>query len=234
MLSSDPHHTKARLASDRKMDVPGSFYDASPFVPDSEDVSVLESAVDNCKGCPLFAQATQGVFGAGPARARLMLVGEQPGDKEDTSGQPFVGPAGQVLDRALVEAGIDRADVYVTNAVKHFKWTPKGGRRIHAKPNRREVQACRPWLEKESSLTQPAVAVCLGTTAALSVFGHDVKLKDVRGKPLNGLWIAPIVVVTIHPSAVLRVPEADRDSLFLSLVSDLRVAETAIRSVKIS
>lgn len=213
------------------MDVPGSFYDATPFIPDSDDLAVVESAVDECKGCPLFAQATQGVFGAGPAPARLMLLGEQPGDKEDTSGQPFVGPAGRVLDEALSEAGLDRADAYVTNAVKHFKWTPKGERRIHAKPNRREVQACRPWLEKEVSLVRPAVAVCLGTTAALSVIGHDVTLREVRGKPLNGLWVAPIVVVTIHPSAVLRVPGEDRDSMFQSLVSDLRVVEAALQSL---
>lgn len=216
-------HCACRIGVQSDMAEPGSLYDPTPYVPPSTNLDELKRAVDQCRGCPLYAQATQGVFGAGPLEAKVLMIGEQPGDQEARVGKPFVGPAGRVLDKALVEAGIDRADVYVTNAVKHFKWTPKGERRIHAKPNRREVQACRPWLEHEVRMVKPSVVVALGATAALSIFGRDIKLGDVRGKPLTGNWAASVVVVSNHPSSILRVPEENRDAAFTDLVRDLRV-----------
>jgi DNA polymerase len=175
-----------------------------------------------CRRCPLFERATQTVFGDGPAGADLMLVGEQPGDKEDLTGQPFVGPAGALLDRALEAAGIDRARVYVTNAVKHFKWTERGKRRIHEKPNREEILACRFWLEEELKIVRPRIIVALGATAASSLYGPKVKVLRDRGTWIETEW-APVATVTVHPSSILRAPdEAVRDEAFRAFLADLK------------
>jgi DNA polymerase len=183
----------------------------------------LAAEAAGCTACDLYRNATQTVFGEGPARARLVLVGEQPGDQEDRAGAPFVGPAGRILDRALAEAGLDRSDVYVTNAVKHFKWTAKGQRRIHQKPSAREVAACHQWLEAELAAVDPAVIVALGATAGQALFGSSFRVGTARGQVLD--LDGRAVVATIHPSAVLRVQEpADRDDQFAGLVADLRRA----------
>jgi len=177
----------------------------------------------------LYKHATQVVFGAGAKRAQLLFVGEQPGDQEDRQGEPFVGPAGALLDKALADAGIPRDAVYLTNAVKHFKWEPRGKRRIHKKPRISEVKACRPWLEAELRAVKPDVVVCLGATAAQSVLGSQFKLMAQRGKLLTS-ELAPKVVATIHPSAVIRAPDAEgRRAAYAMLVGDLKLAANAIR-----
>ena len=158
---------------------------AAPFVPDTRDLGQLHDAAASCRGCDLYARATQVVFGEGPKRSRIVLVGEQPGDVEDVRGRPFVGPAGGVLDRALAAAGIDRADVYMTNAVKHFSFEERGKRRIHKKPRLSEMRACRPWLEAELEAVRPACVVCLGSTAAQSLLGPDVRIMQARGQVLK-------------------------------------------------
>jgi DNA polymerase len=201
---------------------------AAPFVPDSTSVRVLNAAAHECRGCDLYKTATQVVFGAGPKKARVMFVGEQPGDQEDRQGQPFVGPAGALLDKALDDAGIPRDEVYVTNAVKHFKWEPRGKRRIHKKPRASEIKACRPWLEAELRAVKPAVLVCLGATAAQSVFGSQFKLMQQRGQVLPST-LAPQAVATIHPSAVLRAPDSEgRRAAYEMLVADLKVVARAL------
>ena len=202
---------------------------AAPFVPKTSSVRVLKVAAHECRGCDLYKTATQVVFGAGPRAARVMFVGEQPGDQEDRQGEPFVGPAGAMLDKALADAGIPRDQVYVTNAVKHFKWEPRGKRRIHKKPRASEIKACRPWLEAELRAVSPAIVVCLGATAAQSVFGSQFKLTQQRGRVLPSS-LAPRVVATIHPSAVLRAPDSEgRDQAFKMLVADLKVVTKALR-----
>jgi uracil-DNA glycosylase family protein len=199
-------------------------FSAAPFVPASCDLSRLREAAAGCRGCPLYANATQTVFGEGAADATVMLVGEKPGDQEDRRGAPFVGPAGRLLDKALTAAGIDRGAVYVTNAVKHFKWTPQGGRRLHKRPSEREVAACRPWLEAEAAAVRPAVLVCLGATAAHAAFGRPVRLRDLRGA-VHASALAQRTVVTVHPSALLRLPDTEvRHAAFAELVADLRLA----------
>ncbi|KAA9158429.1 UdgX family uracil-DNA binding protein [Amycolatopsis acidicola] len=200
--------------------------DASRFVPAGKELARLREASRSCRGCGLYEDATQTVFGAGPENARIVLLGEQPGDKEDRAGEPFVGPAGKLLDRALAEAGIDRSEVYVTNAVKHFKFTrAEGGKqRIHKKPSRTEVVACRPWLLAEFGALQPEVVVLLGATAAQAVMGTSFKVTESRGELLSApedLGGHPAhALATVHPSAVLRAP--DRDSAYSALVDDLR------------
>ncbi len=183
-----------------------------------------------CTRCDLYKRATQTVFGEGSARAALMFVGEQPGDQEDKQGHPFVGPAGHVLDRALADSGITRADAYVTNAVKHFKWTERGKRRIHERPNGTEIKACRPWLDEELRVVQPRLVVLLGAVAGESVFGSAFRVGAYRGKVTEasiGSWQGP-AVGTIHPSAVLRGPDpAARDAAYAGLVADLVVAREA-------
>jgi DNA polymerase len=193
---------------------------AAPFVPDKLSLTALRDAVQGCRGCPLYANATQAVFGEGSLKAGVMLVGEQPGDQEDLAGAPFVGPAGKLLDRALEEAGIDRETTYVTNAVKHFKWKARGTRRIHDKPTWTEVMACRPWLDAELALVKPRALVLLGATAAQALLGKSFKVTQERGRPLDS-ELADLVVATIHPSAVLRAE--NRDEMFGGLVDDLRV-----------
>ena len=191
----------------------------------------LDSARDmaaGCKACDLYKRGTQTVFGEGPKRARIMLVGEQPGDAEDLAGHPFVGPAGKLLDRALEESGIDRRIVYVTNVVKHFKWEPRGKRRIHAKPNAAEISACRPWLETEIALVKPRVLVCLGATAAQALLGKAFKVSKQRGEFVESA-LAPLVTATVHPSSILRAPddEARREEM-RRFVADLKKVATAL------
>jgi uracil-DNA glycosylase len=196
---------------------------AAPFVPDTDDLDAVRAAAQGCRGCPLHENATQTVFGRGGAAARLMLVGEQPGDVEDTQGLPFVGPAGRLLVEALDAAGVDRSTAYVTNAVKHFKFTPRGKRRIHATPDAYEVAACRPWLRKEVELVEPELVVLLGATAAKTVYGNAFRVTQSRGQVME--WPAdpgPQALATIHPSAVLRAD--DRETAMAGLVADLRVA----------
>ena len=195
--------------------------------PNTSNWSALREAARACTACHLYKRATQTVFGEGPKRAPIMLVGEQPGDYEDLAGKPFVGPAGQIMDRALEEAGIDRAEVYVTNAVKHFKWEPRGKRRIHQKPNAREIAACRPWLEAELRFVKPKLVVLLGATAAQTIFGSSFRVTRERGKVLSSKF-APKVVATVHPSSLLRQPdEASREREYRNFLADLRVASKA-------
>jgi uracil-DNA glycosylase len=197
---------------------------ARPFVPDSRSLTALAAAAEGCKGCDLYARATQVVFGAGAKRATMMLVGEQPGDKEDVEGKPFVGPAGVMLQRALEEAGLRPETIYVTNAVKHFSWEPRGKRRIHKKPRASEIRACRPWLEAEIEAIRPQVIVCLGATAAQSLLGPQFKLMAQRGQAIASPF-APAVVATIHPSSILRAPDDEsRRAALAGMVSDLRAA----------
>jgi uracil-DNA glycosylase family protein len=187
-------------------------------MPDRLSMGALREAAAGCRGCPLYADATQAVFGEGTLKSEVMFVGEQPGDQEDLAGAPFVGPAGKLLDRALDEAGIDRGTTYVTNAVKHFKWKARGPRRIHDKPSWTEQMACRPWLEAELALVKPRALVLLGATAAQSLLGRDFKVTQHRGRALDS-ELAELVTATIHPSAVLR--SDDREGMFAGLVADL-------------
>jgi DNA polymerase len=193
---------------------------AADFVPASRDLDDLRRAAESCRGCDLWAPATQVVFGDGNPNARVVLVGEQPGDKEDLAGKPFVGPAGHILDQALERAGIDRRTVWATNAVKHFKFEERGKRRIHKTPSRTEVVSCRPWLEAEVQALRPEVVVLLGATAAKAVMGPSFKVTVDRGRDLPS-DVADHVVATIHPSQVLRVPPQDRDEALAGLVADL-------------
>ena len=207
---------------------PGGKRSAAPFVPSTTSLRTLSAAAHECRGCDLYKAATQVVFGAGPKTARVMFVGEQPGDQEDREGAPFVGPAGALLDKALGDAGIPRDDVYVTNAVKHFKWEPRGKRRIHKKPRVSEIRACRPWLEAELGVVHPAILVCLGASAAQSVLGPQFKLMQHRGQLLTST-LAEHVVATIHPSAVLRAPDSEgRRAAYEMLVADLKVVAQRI------
>jgi DNA polymerase len=184
----------------------------------------LRAEAAACTRCDLFARATQTVFGEGSLRASILLVGEQPGDREDIEGHPFVGPAGRVLDDALEQAGIERDDVFISNVVKHFKWEPRGKRRIHQRPNVRQVRACLPWLEAEMALVSPRVLVVLGATAAKALLGDSFKVTEMHGRRVESP-LAPDVLATIHPSAVLRQVEAEgRHEAFSTLVEDLRVA----------
>jgi uracil-DNA glycosylase family protein len=186
----------------------------------------LRAAASSCRNCELYRNATQTVFGEGPAHARMVMVGEQPGDQEDRAGAPFVGPAGRLLDRALADAGIDRSAVYVTNAVKHFKFTERGKRRIHQKPNRTEVVACRPWLLGELAAVEPELVVCLGAVAAQALLGASFRLTRHRGEVMDLPDSTAKVTATVHPSAVLRAE--NRDEAYQALVKDLAAASAAI------
>lgn len=193
------------------------------FLPERQDLTSLREASKGCQGCDLYREATQTVFGEGSSTAPIFLVGEQPGDHEDQQGKPFVGPAGQLLDKCLESAGIDRADVYITNAVKHFKWEPRGKIRLHKKPSALEIIACRPWLEREIAAVHPQVIVCLGATAAQALLGSQFRLTKHRGEVFPTEY-GP-VTATIHPSAILRMPEpAAREAEQSSLANDLKVA----------
>lgn len=202
---------------------------ADPFVPRTTSLEKMRRASKGCEGCHLHEVGTQTVFGAGPKEARVMFVGEQPGDQEDQAGIPFVGPAGRLLDKALVEAGIDRGDVYVTNAVKHFKWEPRGKRRIHKKPNAMEIAACRPWLDAELALVKPDVLVCLGATAAQALLGRSFKVTQQRGRFVTSS-LAPHVIATVHPSSLLRAPDEEtRREETKRFVADLRKVMMVLR-----
>jgi DNA polymerase len=180
----------------------------SELLPERPTLGSVRDVASGCKACDLYKRGTQTVFGEGPRKAEVMLVGEQPGDAEDLAGHPFVGPAGKLLDKALEQAGIDRQLVYVTNVVKHFKWEPRGKRRIHAKPNAGEIRACRPWLETEIALVKPRVLVCLGATAAQALLGKAFKVSQERGRFVESS-LAPIVTATVHPSSILRATDDD-------------------------
>ncbi len=205
---------------------------AQNYLPPERDVTALREAAAGCRGCDLYADATQTVFGEGPGRARIVMVGEVPGDREDREGTPFVGPAGGLLDRALVEAGIDRDTVYVTNAVKHFRFTRDGksGRRLHKKPSRSQIVACKPWLLAELETVRPELVVALGATAAQSLFGPDFRVSSRRGELLElpGVADPPLAVATVHPSAVLRARDSDRERAYADLVADLVTAAEAL------
>ena len=200
---------------------------AEDYLPARLSSKALREAASVCRACPLWRTGTQTVFGEGKASARLFLVGEQPGDKEDELGRPFVGPAGRLLDEALDEAGIERDDAYLTNAVKHFKWTPRGKRRIHQKPDASEIAACRPWVVAELAVVKPEVLVCLGATAAQALLGRGVRVTRDRGRPLES-ELAPVAFATVHPSSILRAPDAEARRRERALfVDDLRVAAAA-------
>jgi len=204
---------------------------AAPFVPEERQLAVLAEAAQKCKGCDLYRDATQAVFGeidaprrSAPPGVPIMMIGEQPGDQEDKQGRPFVGPAGKLLDKALEEAAIDRSDVYVTNAVKHFKWEPRGKLRIHKKPSMKEINACRPWLDAELETVQPKLIVALGATAAQALLGSSFRITQAHGKVQETSGLPPIIA-TLHPSAILRAQtDEDRHSQMQTLVADLREA----------
>jgi DNA polymerase len=201
---------------------------AAALVPPRPTLASLRAAAAHCRACPLWQRGTQTVFGEGDAHARVMFVGEQPGHEEDLAGRPFVGPAGKLLDRALAEAGIDRRRVYVTNVVKHFKWEPKGKRRIHAKPNASEIGACRPWLEAELELVKPEVLVCLGATAAQALLGRQFRVSVDRGRFVPSP-LAPRALATVHPSAILRAPDDETRRVEMKrFVADLKVVAAAL------
>ena len=194
---------------------------AAAYLPDRLSLPSLRRAAVGCRACPLWQTGSQTVFGEGASSAAVMLVGEQPGDQEDKAGRPFVGPAGRLLDQALAEAGIDRRAAYVTNVVKHFKWEPRGKRRIHAKPSWSEIAACRPWLEAELQVVKPSVLVCLGATAAQALLGRQFRVTKQRGQLIDSP-LAPHVLATIHPSAILRADAEDREAELAAFVDDLR------------
>jgi uracil-DNA glycosylase family protein len=195
---------------------------AAPLVPERPSLTELRTAAAACTACDLHKSGTQTVFGEGSEDAEAMFVGEQPGDQEDKAGKPFVGPAGQLFDQALEDAGIDRRAVYVTNVVKHFKWVARGKRRIHQKPNAAEVAACRPWLEAELEVVKPRVLVCLGATAAQALLGREFRVTRERGRPVESN-LAENVLATVHPSSILRADPADRERDYDAFVNDLRV-----------
>ena len=206
---------------------------AEPYLPEKRTLPVLREAVQGCRGCDLYRNATQAVFGeidqplrAGEHHVATMFIGEQPGDQEDLQGHPFVGPSGKLLDHCLEEAGIERSQVFVTNAVKHFKWEPRGKRRLHKKPSIREIKACRPWLDAEMKAVAPKLIVCLGATAAQALLGPDFRVTQQRGVVLHPEGL-PSVIATVHPSSILRAATAeDRDREMADFISDLkRVAE---------
>jgi uracil-DNA glycosylase len=195
---------------------------AAPLVPERASLPKLREAAAGCTACDLYKTGTQTVFGEGSSNAEVMFVGEVPGDQEDLAGKPFVGPAGRLLDEALVDAGIDRKAVYVTNVVKHFKWQGRGKRRIHQKPNWSEIAACRPWLEAELDVVQPRVLVCLGATAAQALLGRQFRVTRERGRPVES-ELAEHVIATVHPSSILRGDPETRDQEYAAFVQDLKV-----------
>ncbi len=195
---------------------------AEELIPARGGLPKLREAAAGCTACDLWKSGTQTVFGEGSRTAEVMFVGEQPGDQEDRQGRPFVGPAGRILDQAIEEAGIDRTRAYVTNVVKHFKWKAKGKRRIHARPNWSEIAACRPWLDAELAAVQPRILVCLGATAAQALLGRQFRVTRDRGKPVDS-DLAESVIATIHPSAILRADEVDREKEMRAFVDDLRI-----------
>jgi DNA polymerase len=232
LLREAPGRVNSMMAKSRaKGRDAGEEFDVPP-VPETKDLEKVREAASGCKACPLYRQATQTVFGEGSPQARLVFVGEQPGDVEDVAGRPFVGPAGQLLDRALSEAGIDRREAYVTNSVKHFKWEPSGKRRLHKKPSAREIAACRPWLAAEMSIIAPEVLVCLGGTAAQTVLGGSVRVLRDRGQ-FTASELCAQTFVTVHPSSLLRAPdEATRQRDYAQFVADLRLVAKRMKPAR--
>src|SRR5882724_5451698 len=204
---------------------------AEQFLPKRRTLESLRAAARSCKGCDLYKNATQTVFGEGPKDASVMLVGEQPGDMEDRQGHPFVGPAGRLLDKALAEARIPRDEVYITNAVKHFKWIQRGKRRLHQKPSIRQVVSCKPWLEAEIEVVHPKVIVCLGATAALSMVGRTVRITQERGKFFD-TDSGAVVFITIHPSSIYRLREKDeQEKEYRRFVAEMKTVQRKLRSI---
>src|SRR5438876_741413 len=196
---------------------------AAPLIPDRPTIPKLRAAAATCRACDLWKTGTQTVFGEGGLKPRVVLVGEQPGDQEDLQGRPFVGPAGKLLDKVLEQVGINRDETYVTNAVKHFKWEPRGKRRIHKKPNSLEINACKPWIEAEIATLKPQVIVCMGATAAQALLGRDFRVSTQRGRLVKS-DLAPYVIATIHPSALLRAPDEEtRDLEMKRFINDFKV-----------
>jgi len=215
-----------------RVDPPTSPPPAHPAaqLPSSATLDEARRTAATCTACPLYAHATQTVFGEGAARAALMLIGEQPGDREDRVGRPFVGPAGALLDRALDDAGIDRERIFVTNVVKHFKWRPSGKRRLHERPNAAEVRACRPWLDIELEIVRPDLVVALGATAAQSILGSEFRITERRGEIIPAIAPLPRVIATFHPSAILRARTPDdRELMQAALVGDLATAASLVK-----
>jgi uracil-DNA glycosylase len=201
---------------------------AAPLVPPRPTLQRLREAAAGCRACDLWERGTQTVFGEGDPRADVVFVGEQPGDREDVEGRPFVGPAGRLLERAIEEAGLDRRRIYLTNVVKHFKWEPRGKKRIHQKPNAAEISACRPWLDAELAVIRPAAVVCLGATAAQALLGRTFKVTQHRGEVMRAAF-APLVMATVHPSSILRAPDDEaRRAELERFVADLRVLRDAL------
>jgi DNA polymerase len=205
---------------------------AAALIPDKPSLDELREAAAECTACPLFRNATQTVFGEGPERAAILFVGEQPGDSEDLAGHPFVGSAGKLLDRCLKAAGIDRRQAYVTNAVKHFKWVPRGTRRIHSKPSSMEIAACFPWLEAEIAVVRPRIVVALGATAAQALFGKAFRVTRERGRLIPSRW-APYAMATVHPSSLLRAPDEEARHREMTLfIEDLKKIAEVLRSAE--
>ena len=202
---------------------------AAAWIPKNPTLSGLKTAAQDCRACDLWRNATQAVLGEGKAGAQIMLIGEVPGNREDLEGKPFVGPAGKLLDAALAEAGIERTKVYVTNAVKHFKWEPRGKRRIHKKPNAAEIAACRPWLDAEIAIVRPRIIVCLGATAAQVLLGRDFRVTQHRGEFLKS-ELAPVVMGTVHPSSILRIPDENaKEEEMKHFIADLKKISKAAK-----
>lgn len=215
--------------SKRSCEFTGSAMD---FLPERLELPVLREAVQGCRGCDLYCNATQAVFGEGPENAEVLFVGEQPGDQEDKAGKPFVGPSGTTLDEALEEVGIDRSKVFVTNTVKHFRFEQRGQRRIHASPSARQIAACRPWLEAELAAVKPKLVVCLGAVAAKALMGKDFRITQDRGRVFRDTDWAPALVATFHPSAILRAPDPEsRERAYAQFVADLRVVKDEMREI---
>jgi DNA polymerase len=228
LLRQAPQRVEAMMAA-KKDEYPT----AEAYLPERITLPALREAAEECRGCPLYKTGTQTVFGEGNRDARVMMIGEQPGDQEDKAGKPFIGPAGKILDDALAEVGIDRAEVYVTNSVKHFKWEPRGTRRIHAKPNAREIQACKPWLTAELQVIKPQMVVCLGATAAQALMGKDFRITRSRGEIFRDTQYAPWLMATAHPSSILRMPSSeDREEAYRAFVADLRIAAHELGTAK--
>jgi len=203
---------------------------AEDLIPDKPTILSLKEAAADCRACDLWKRATQTVFGEGRRRAKVMLIGEQPGNEEDLEGEPFVGPAGRLLDEALGQAGIDRREAYVTNVVKHFKWEARGKRRIHKRPNSAEIEACRPWLEAEIDAVKPSIIVCLGATAAQSLLGKQFRVTRQRGQFIESP-LAPLVMATVHPSSILRAPDEEtRRTEMRRFIDDLKKIAVALQS----
>ena len=225
--AAKPARKRAARAVTAAKEIPVS---AAEFLPQRLSITALRKSAHSCEGCELFRNATQVVFGEGPANANLMIVGETPGDREDLAGKPFVGPAGKLLDDACAEVGIDRAAVYVANAVKHFKWEPRGKRRLHARPSAREISACQPWLAAEIEVVKPRTIICLGATAAQTLLGREFRITRQRGQVIASKW-AERMIASWHPSAILRAPdEATRQRMRSELVQDLRLAHESPRT----